>query len=99
MPGHIDTANLTAEQRRALDIALHNDTIIKDLHNQRYVITAILIPFNNTTSMPENNGLVAFDLLNPDGSIDYHLVAGVDLKNNSVGSIIAEKPLPQNLSY
>jgi|AGTN01.1.fsa_nt_gi hypothetical protein len=99
MPGHIDTANLTVEQKHALDIALHNDTIIKNLDDQKYVITAIVIPFNNTTLTPENNVLVAFDLLYPDGSIDYHLVAGIDLKNNSVGSIIVEKPMPRNLSY
>lgn len=91
----INYSSLSADEKRLVNIAMGNDTIQNELKGRKYVTTGVNVT-NYSSSMPFGNGWVSFDLLYPDGSVDYHMVALVDFQNNRVLRIIYEKPPPRS---
>lgn len=93
-PTGINNSNLSSDEKRIVDIVLSNDEIKRELSGHNYLISNVKITNYSRTFPPIEDGQVQIDILNQDGSIDYHILASVDFQNNSVSFINREKPLP-----
>lgn len=95
-PASINYSNLSPDEKRLVDIVVSNEEIKNEISDHNYVVSNVRITNNSRPAPPVEDGQVQIEVLYQDGSIDYHILASVDLKNNSVSFINREKPLPVN---